>query len=128
MSKPKYNKLELGTFILGIAVLAVLITYLIFQIVQKEEAPPNLKVSHTYQPQMENYAFKVTTENSGEETAEDVRLKLTLYQDGKEAETGEVSFSFVPVKSKKTAYIVFNKNRKTNDSLIISSRTYSTPF
>lgn len=124
----KYNKLELGTFFLGIAVLMVLISYLVYQIFQEKEAPPNLKITHTYQPQMEDYAFEVKIENSGEKTAEDVRLNMTLYQEGKKTETGEVSFSFVPVKSKKTAYIVFNQHRKANDSLVISSRTYNTPL
>ena len=74
-----------------------------------------------------NYDYIVEIENIGEETAESANIKLSLYQDGKAVEEGTVNLQYIPVKSKRTAWIVFQTKRKIGDSVAVSSITYVKP-
>lgn len=126
-NKKDHNIVEIITFITGLLVLLVLISYLVYQISQKKDSPPDLEISTCYQPSMKNYAYKLEVMNKGEESAESVHIKLSLYQEGKTVEDGAVSIRYVPVKSKETAWIVFHTDRKPGDSLVVSSVTFVRP-
>ena len=125
--KKGHNFVEVSTFIVGLAVILSLVGFLVYQIYQKEETPPALYVTSTYQPDMENYGFKVDVENKGEETAAAVNIKLSLYQEGEAVDDGTITIQYVPVKSKETSWIVFHTGRKAGDSLVVSSITYIKP-
>ena len=125
--KKQYNIIETGTFVVGLLILLALISYLVYQISQDKKSPPEIQVTTSYQTAMDNYAFEVTVENNGGESAEAVNIKLSLYQEGEAVEDGTMDIQYVPVKSKETGWIVFHSDRKTGDSLVVSSVTYMKP-
>ena len=122
-----HNKVEKIVFAWGILVVLALISFLVYQILQPKDSPPKLKFSTNHQQNMEDYAFKIIIENEGEETAKNVNLKLTLYQNGKSAGSGTIAVNYVPVNSKETAWIVFDAKPKPGDSLVVSPVTYTRP-
>jgi len=125
--KKQHNFIENGTFVVGLLILLALISYLVYQISQDKKSPPEIQVTTSYQTAMDNYAFEVTVENNGGESAEAVNIKLSLYQEGEAVEDGTMDIQYVPVKSKETGWIVFHSDRKTGDSLVVSSVTYMKP-
>src|SRR5690606_37004354 len=125
--KKQYNIIETGTFVVGLLILLALISYLVYQISQDKKSPPEIQVTTSYQPAMDNYALEVTVENNGGESAEAVNIKLSLYQEGEAVEDGTMDIQYVPVKSKETGWIVFHSDRETGDSLFVSSVTYMKP-
>ena len=125
--KKGHNLVEIITFIAGLIVLLAVVGFLIYQINATKGTPPNIVISSSYQPSMEDYSFKLEVENKGEESAEAVNIKLSLYQEGKVAADGDVNIQYVPVKSKETAWIVFHSDRKPGDSLVVTSVTYVKP-
>lgn len=125
--KTSHNAVEKISFVLGVVVLLALISILIYQMVQKKETPANLEITLLEEPSMENYGFKLEIENSGGESAESANINLSLYQEGMAVENGTVTFQYVPVKSKKTAWIVFHTSKKEGDSVVVSSVTYLKP-
>lgn len=122
-----YDLVEKITFAFGILVLVVLIFYLIYHMNQDSNKPPELVVAIFDQPAMDHYSFKLEVENTGDQTAEAAQIKLSLYQNGEVAEDGTVQFQYLPMKSKETAWIVFQTEKKPNDSLVVSSITYTKP-
>ena len=125
--KKQHNIIENGTFVVGLLILLALISYLVYQISQDKKSPPEIQVTTNYQTAMDNYAFEVTVENNGGESAEAVNIKISLYQEGEAVEDGTLDIQYVPVKSKETGWIVFHSDRKTGDSLVVSSVTYMKP-
>lgn len=125
--KTSHNAVEKISFVLGVVVLLALISILIYQMVQKKETPANLEITLLEEPSMENYGFKLEIENTGGESAESANINLSLYQEGMAVENGTVTFQYVPVKSKKTAWIVFHTSKKEGDSVVVSSVTYVKP-
>jgi len=125
--KKSYNTVEKISFTLGILVLFTLVSFLIYQMSQRKENPPILKVTIVEELLTNNYDYIVEIENIGEETAESANIKLSLYQDGKAVEEGTVNLQYIPVKSKRTAWIVFQTKRKIGDSVAVSSITYVKP-
>lgn len=129
MGKKKngHNWIEKFTFSLGVLVLIALFTYLILQITSKKNAPAQLVITTTVQPQMDHYSYKVIIENLGEETAEAVNLTMDLYQNGETVVSGTMTINYVPVKSTEIGYIIFHREKKPKDSLVVSSVTYLKP-
>lgn len=121
----EHNIIEKIVFGLGIIIIVAIFGYLSYQIYRPRKQPPQLTIMSAYQPDMKNYGFEVVVENFGEETAANADIKLTLYQDGKPAESGSISFAYIPVKSREKGWIVFHAERKPTDSLVVSSLTFS---
>lgn len=115
------------SFFIGVLVLLCLISFLFYQMINKKNAPPNLEITIMPEPSINLYGFKVAVENLGDETAVAANIKLSLYQNGIPVEEGNVSIQYVPVKSKITSWIAFNKKRKPGDSVVVSSVTYIKP-
>lgn len=129
-SKTKHNIIEKVIFGVGVIVLLALCGYLILEIIRQsksEDKAPRIEVSTSHKPNMDAYTFEVEVENSGNESAEDVHLQMQLYQNGEAAETGTVTFKYVPLKSKRSAFIVFSKNRSSSDSLVVITKTFNRP-
>lgn len=122
-----HNIVEKITFIFGLLVLVGLISFLIYQMSNKSNLPPQLVISTQYEPQLDHYGFKVDVENKGDFSAEAANIKLSLYQNGESVEDGTLEFQYIPVKSKETGWIVFHTSRKSGDSLVVSSLTYAKP-
>lgn len=122
-----HNIVEKISFAIGVLVLLCLISFLVYQMIHKKDAPPNLEITIMPEPSINLYRYKVEVENLGGETATAANIKLSLYQDGISVEEGAVSIKYVPVKSKITSWIVFYKKKKPGDSVIVSSVTYVKP-
>lgn len=122
-----HNSVERITFVFGLLVIASLLTFLIYQLTQKSGKPPQLIVTSTYQADLEPYGFEIQVVNKGDQTAENAVISLDLYQNDSIIASGSLEMNYVPVKSKETAWIVFNQSRMPNDSLVVSSVSYVKP-
>lgn len=125
--KTEHNIVEKVVFGIGIIVLITLLTYLVLQISREKNEPPQLLVTSAQQDGMIHNSYKVIIKNIGEETAESVTLKMSLYQNGKSIETGSLDIDYVPVNSTEIGFMVFYSKPKPNDSLVVSSVTYLKP-
>ena len=122
-----HNILERTVFVVGLAILVGLLSYLVYMASQERTKPPRLVITSAYQPNMQDYAFKVKVKNFGEETAVNANIKMSLYQNGKSVASGTANISFVPVNSEETTWFVFHQERKPTDSLVVTSVTYVKP-
>ena len=127
MEKQKPNAIEKTIFVLGLLILALLIGYLSYAWGTKENKPPSLEITSSYEPSFQRYTFKIETTNKGEETAKSVNIGFGLYQEGKIVENAVLEIDFVPVKSKEQGWISFSNKRKPSDSLVVKSITFLKP-
>ena len=125
--KISHNVLEKATFTFGLIVLITLFSYLISEMFGPKKAPPLLVVTTSYDPNLQGYAFKVTTENLGEQSVANANVSLALYQEGKKVNTATVNYGYLPLNSTETAWTFFNTVKKTGDSLVVSSISFSSP-
>ncbi|RNL87226.1 hypothetical protein ED312_10470 [Sinomicrobium pectinilyticum] len=123
----KYNRIEQISFFLGVLILVTLIGDLTYQLATNENAPPHLLVISKYEPSMPGYTYRVEIENTGDKTAEAVNIQLSLFQNGKSAETATLELKYVPAQSKETAWVSFNNEKQTSDSLKVTSLTFVKP-
>ena len=125
--KVHFNSVQLAVFCLGVLLILGIIGYLSYQAVKIGEKPPQPEVTAVYQPELPDYTYRVKVRNKGEETATNMTLKMTLYQDGKIKESGTFSISYLPIQSEQTGWMVFKTARKPADSLVVSSITFLRP-
>ena len=125
--KNRHNNIERAVFCFGLLTLIALLSYLIFIASQERSNPPQLLITTAYEPDMQNYSFKIKVKNFGEETAENANIKMSLYQNGKVVASGTANIHFVPVNSEEIAWMVFHQKRKPTDSLVLTSVTYINP-
>ena len=123
--KIHFNGVQLTVFILGALLVLGLIGYLSYKALKLDNRPPQPEVTAVYQPDLPDYTYRIKIENKGAETATNMNLKMTLYQDGKSKETGTLSISYLPINSEQIGWMVFETSRKPTDSLIISSNLVS---
>lgn len=126
-NKVQFNWFQLLVFCLGVLLVLSLIGYLGYQSFRLDPLPPKVEVSSKYMPELPDYTFRIKVSNRGEETATNVSLKLTLYQQGKATETGSFSINYVPIQSEQKGWMIFDRKRQEGDSLVLSSITYLEP-
>ena len=122
-----HNALEKVVFTAGLLIVASIFVYLGNLIIEERNQPPHLIVRTAYRPGMHNYSYEVKVINTGEETATNANIRLSLYQEGEVVESGTISINYVPVQGTETAWIVFHRRRQATDSLVVSSITYLKP-
>ena len=122
--KVHFNGVQLTVFILGALLILGLIGYLSYKAVKLDKRPPQPEVTAVYQSDLPAYTYRVKVENKGGETASNMNLKMTLYQDGKSKESGTFSISYLPINSEQVGWMVFETQRKSTDSLVVSSLTF----
>jgi len=123
----KHNILEKVTFYLGLFILLLLVSYLIFDFNKQKDLPAELEIVTTYMPSMPNYTYKVETTNTGHETASSVHIGFDLYQKGQMVEKAVLTFDYVPRESTEEGWIIFRKTRIPSDSLVITSVSFLGP-
>jgi uncharacterized protein (TIGR02588 family) len=121
------NWLQWVVLIISLLIIAAIVAYLGYAIYRHEDAPPNLEITTTYQGDGIEYIYEVRLTNTGDQPAQNVALEYALYQEGKEAETGTMTFAYAPVMSEKVGWIHFRTTRKPGDSLEITSVSYVKP-
>ena len=123
-TKNKHNAVEVVTFIFGLAILAAVVGYLVFQMLTARATDPNLQV--TLKPvEGTSGQFKVIVENLGEKTA--VEARITVEKSGPQKATSTLVLDFVPGQSREEALISFPGNSKAIDSIRVTSINFSLP-
>ncbi len=122
-----HNIVERITFGFGLVLLGAIIGFLLFDLTVEDHHPPQLMISSVVDPSVLPYGFRVNVKNTSKQTAENAQINFVLYQNGERVEEASADFTFVPAKSQKTAWIVFNTKRKQSDSLVVISATYLKP-
>ena len=125
--KVQLNGVQLVVFSLGVLFILGIIGYLSYKAVKMDDKPPQPEVTADYMPQLPDYTYRVKVSNKGEETAVNINLKLTLYQDGKAKESGTFSIAYLPIQSEQVGWVVFDTARKPTDSLVVTTITYLRP-
>lgn len=108
MSRIHKNRLEWSVFAVGLLLVLATLSYLASETLSARAGPPDIVV-RLGQPRELRSGFLVPVEvaNAGHESAEDVRIPLTLEMEGREPEEAELSFPFVPRDSRREGWVSF---------------------
>lgn len=98
-------------FGLSLALIIGVVGFLTYQAATTGDNPPQLVVElGDPQAQPGGYAIPVTLVNSGDQTAEDITVAVTLERDGAEVDQGEFTIAFVPRGSRAEGWVVLREN------------------
>ena len=126
-NKVHFNSIQLVVFSLGVLFILGIIGYLSYNAVKMDGKPPQPEVTADYMPDLPDYTYRVKVRNKGQETATNLSLKMTLYQDGKIKESGSFTIAYLPIQSEQVGCMVFDTARKPTDSLVVTTITYLRP-
>jgi uncharacterized protein (TIGR02588 family) len=127
-NKIQKNFLEWTIFAFSLLLIVGIFIYLTIEVVRYEPLSPDLNVSYVLDPTDNTpYRYHFTVNNSGGETAEDVKIKATLEESGKVIEEVEVDIAFLPRRSRREGWIVFQENPARVDSVRIRVTGFKRP-
>lgn len=122
------NILEWMVFSLSLLLIVGILGYLIFQIMHYEPGSPDLVITYKSDPSPHApYRYHLTISNEGQETAEEVHIKLILEKDGQELEQAEIDIPYAPINSTKEGWVNFSKNPHHADTLYARVVSYKKP-
>jgi uncharacterized protein (TIGR02588 family) len=111
MSQVAKHPLEWVVFALSAVLVAATVGYLAYDAVRRDDAPPLLSVEiGQAEPRAGSqglWRVPVTVRNRGHETAEGVRVEVTLETPGSPPETADFDVVFVPRESKREGWVTF---------------------
>ena len=108
MTKPAKNWLEWTVFTVSTLLIAAVVAVLLFE-AKAENSPPDLVLDFgEVQQGQHGYRVPVFVRNTGEQTAEQVQVEVVLTSAGREVEKSEMTFAFVPRKSRREGAVVFS--------------------
>ncbi|MCP9492936.1 MAG: hypothetical protein MSG64_00620 [Pyrinomonadaceae bacterium MAG19_C2-C3] len=114
MSEVKKNILEWIVFAVSLVLVMGVIGYLSYDAATLGNRPPDIQVLlGVSESRTQGFAIPVTVRNTGEETAEGVRVEVELKLDGADAETGELEFPFVPRGGQREGFVAFKHDPNT---------------
>ena len=106
--KGQKNALEWTVFAVSLVLILVTIVYLVRDGAADRPGTPQIEVSTGKPVQSAGmWSVPVTVMNRGDETAEQLRVEVSLEQDGRETETADLTFAFVPRRSSREGWAVF---------------------
>ncbi|ALI99562.1 hypothetical protein [Rufibacter tibetensis] len=124
----KKNPLEWFVFGLSVALILALMGYLGVKAFDYRDTPPDLHVKIFPEKARSNQNIhRVELVNLGEQTAENVLVEITLYQEGKEIDKAELSFPLAPKESVQEAWITFKKQKHGNQRMSVHVLGYNKP-
>jgi len=126
-AQKKYDPLEKLVFYLGLLTIAALIGYLAFQWAANEQTRPRLLVDCEFQPNAVGQVYRVEVENTGDITAENIKIQLGLFHRGKVMERIDLDIQYVPAGSRETGWITLGGERRPSDSLGVISILFLEP-
>jgi uncharacterized protein (TIGR02588 family) len=95
----------------GLVLVVGVIAYLIQVALTDKDTPPDITVTAVdVAPASGGYLVRIEAFNSGGQAAADVRIDATLRQDGAAIERRDLSFDFLPTRSKRRGGVVFRHN------------------
>lgn len=111
MSQVAKHPLEWAVFALSAVLVAATAGYLAYDAIRGEEIPPLLSVE-IGKPEPRagaggGWSVPVTVRNDGHETAEGVRVEVTLESPGSPPETADFDVAFVPRESEREGWVTF---------------------
>ena len=116
MSKPgktrlEKNPLEWAVFAVSLAAILATVGFLVWDAATADGSSPDLRVE-LGRPEARSGAFAVpvTVHNRGDETAEEVRIEVTLEAPGTPPETAEIGMAFVPRRSQREGWVTFRRD------------------
>lgn len=123
----KYNLIQRVVFFIGLIALMGLVSVLLYEMILVSQKPPELEISTVRFETPQENKYQVWIQNSGEITAENTSVLLNLYQEGEITDSGTIFLNYVPPGAKAEAWIVFHREAKPGDSLVVASVTYLVP-
>ncbi len=114
MSEIKKNILEWSVFAVSLVLVAGVIGYLGYDAATLGDTPPDIQVRlGTGEPRRQSFVIPIIVTNTGDETAEGVRVEVELKRDGADAEVGEIEFPFVPRGGNREGSVAFRNDPRT---------------
>jgi uncharacterized protein (TIGR02588 family) len=111
MKKPKKNAVEWTVFAASLAVIAVTVVLLLRGSFHSAQLPPDLHITAgTPVRSSGGYAIPITVSNRGDDTAEQARIEVALMTDAREAEKAELTIAFVPGRSRREGWVIFQRD------------------
>lgn len=109
--KIRKNALEWSVFAVAGAIVIACLVALVVMIVGSDGGRAELVVS-VGEPERgaSGFLVPVRTRNDGDETAEQVRIEVTLEAGAEEVESSELTMAFVPRRSVRDGYAVFSRD------------------
>ena len=105
----KKNALEWTVFAVSLALIALVVALLLHEHVTTGDRPAELHATvGAAVPSGEGFAVPVELRNTGDHTAEDVRVSVTLSGAGEES--SDVTIPYVPYRSHRRAWVVFTRD------------------
>jgi uncharacterized protein (TIGR02588 family) len=107
MKKVEKNWVEWCVFAVSAALIAGVISFLVYESVTIGDAPPDIHVQVGAPEQRAGYfAVPVHTTNKGDHTAEGVHIEVVLSANGTE-ERGDFEIQFLPRRGSREAWVTF---------------------
>ena len=111
MSRLEKNPLEWTVFFLGLAAVLATVGFLVWDASTSNGSSPDLRVElGAPEPGSGGFTVPVTVSNQGDETAEGVRVEVTLELPGAPPETAGIEMAFVPRGSRREGWVTFRRD------------------
>lgn len=111
MSRIAKHPLEWIVFAVSLAVVAGTVGFLAWDAMQGEDSPAALSVElGRPEPRDGAWAVPVTVRNRGDETAEGVKVEVTLETPGAPPEMADFEAAFVPRRSQREGWVLFRSD------------------
>jgi uncharacterized protein (TIGR02588 family) len=111
MTKVQKNPLEWTVFGLSAALIAGVISFLLYETATLGDAPPDIHVQiGTPEARTGYFAVPVEVTNKGDHTAEGVHVEVVLRAGDQEKETGEFDIQFLPRRGSREAWVTFKSD------------------
>ncbi|MFN2387827.1 MAG: hypothetical protein ABR576_16350 [Thermoanaerobaculia bacterium] len=105
------NRLEWSVFAASVAIVLACVAALAISAVRSGEEPPDITVEVGAATRgAAGYRVPVRVRNHGDETAEGVTVEVGLISGGEEIERGEFTVAFLPRKSRREGWVVFQRD------------------
>ena len=114
MSKIEKNWLEWCVFVLSLALVGSVLSYLTYQALFAKSTPPLLEVElGPASPHGGHYAVPVSVHNRGYQTAEAVRVQVLLIKPDDTHEQADFELQFLPPRSSRQGMVTFETDPHT---------------
>ena len=109
--KGQKNALEWTVFAVSLVLIAATIAFLVRDGGSAESKTPQIEVRTGQAVQSAGmWSVPVIVTNRGDETAEQLRVEVSVLQDGRETEKAQLTFAFVPRRSSREAWALFRSD------------------
>lgn len=120
-------RLEWIVSLLGLALVVLAVTLLLYEAVAGDKSPPDIKLTvQAITPLKNGFLVKVRAFNEGGEPAARIAVKAELLEDAQVAEESETQFEYLPPHSSRDAGVFF-KNDPLQGEVRLQALGYEEP-